>query len=306
MSGTEALSAAPEQGAATVWNRRETLLLKGYLLRKGPSMTLVDLAPVLLAILLFICMSICLRIGAFLGRRRHDRLGEAGLSGTSAVDGAIFSIFGLLLAFSLNGAAGRYELRRDLTRQEADAIGTAYQRLDFLPADQQPALRLAFRDYVDMRLKAEDKSQAAREQDMLQAIRLQARIWGLLTSGRDPLPGSIINTLAPPINGMFDATTRRMVLTNVHPPKIIFGLLFTLSLTSATYAGYMMWRNKSLSPLHTYGYAFAVCAVMFTILDLEYPVLGLIQLNSPDHVMLDLKQDMARTLPIPVSVVRPK
>ena len=92
---------------------------------------------------------------------------------------------------------------------------------------------------------------------------------------------------------MFDATTRRMVVTNIHPPGIIFALLLSLSLLAAAIAGHLMWRNTALSGLHTYGFVFAVCAVMFTILDLEYPVLGLIQLNSPDHVMVDLKQEMA-------------
>lgn len=256
-------------------------------------MTLVDLLPLILAVLLFVGMSLCLRAGAHLGRRRHDQHGESGLSGTSAVDSAIFSIFGLLLAFSLNGAAGRYELRRDLIRQEADAIGAAYQRLDFLPADQQPALRSAFRDYVDLRLKPEHKSQEGRASDLAEVTKLQARIWTLVTAGAETKTPTQINSVAPPINLMFDATTRRMVVTNNHPPKIIFGLLFTLSLLAAAIAGHLMWRATALSWLHTYGFVFAVCAVMFTILDLEYPVLGLIQLNSPDRVMIDLKQEMA-------------
>ena len=256
-------------------------------------MTLVDLLPFIVAILLFAGMSLCLRLGAHLGRRRHDRHGETGLSGTSAVDGAIFSIFGLLLAFSLNGAAGRYEVRRDLIRQEADAIGMAYQRLDFLPAEQQPALRSAFRNYIDLRLKPEDKTRYGRDHDMAKVTKLQARIWSLLSVGVEAKTPSLLNIVAPPINAMFDATTRRMVVTNNHPPGIIFALLFSLSLLAAAIAGHLMWRNTALSGLHTYGFVFAVCAVMFTILDLEYPVLGLIQLNSPDHVMVDLKQEMA-------------
>lgn len=256
-------------------------------------MTLVDLLPFLAATLLFVGMSLSLRFGAHLGRRRHEQHGESGLSGTSAIDGAIFSMFGLLLAFALNGAAGRYELRRDLIRQEADAIGTAYQRLDFLPADQQPALRKAFGDYVEQRLKPEDKSREGRARDMTEVTALQARIWSLVSAGAEARPPGVLTSVAPSINAMFDATTRRMVVTNVHPPAIIFVLLFSLSLLAAAIAGHLMWRSSALSGLHAYGFVFAVCAVMFTILDLEYPVLGLIQLNGPDHVMVDLKKEMA-------------
>ena len=55
---------------------------------------------------------------------------------------------GLMIAFTFSGAAARYEMRRQLTVEEANAIGTAYLRLDLLPVASQPALREKFRRYV--------------------------------------------------------------------------------------------------------------------------------------------------------------
>ncbi len=53
----------------------------------------------------------------------------------------MFALLGLLVAFTFSGAASRFEDRRHLISEEANAIGTAYLRLDLLPSDAQPPLR---------------------------------------------------------------------------------------------------------------------------------------------------------------------
>jgi hypothetical protein len=57
------------------------------------------------------------------------------------VEGAVFGLMGLLLAFTFSGAASRFEVRRQLIVQETNAIGTAYLRLDLLPPGDQPKMR---------------------------------------------------------------------------------------------------------------------------------------------------------------------
>ena len=71
-----------------------------------------------------------------------------------SVEGAVYGLLGLLIAFSFSGAASRFEARRDLIVQEANAIGTAYLRLDLLPDEARDGLREKFRRYLDTRLSA--------------------------------------------------------------------------------------------------------------------------------------------------------
>ena len=71
---------------------------------------------------------------------------------STVIEGAIFGLFGLLLAFTFSGAAARYDTHRQLLIEEANDIGTAYLRLDLLPPTSQPALRQLFRDYTTSRL----------------------------------------------------------------------------------------------------------------------------------------------------------
>ena len=83
---------------------------------------------------LLLGLLVCVQLGFMLGRR------QGGDGGASALSAAVFGLLGLLLAFSFSGAAGRFEHRRELITQEANAIGTAYLRLDLLPAEYNQGL----------------------------------------------------------------------------------------------------------------------------------------------------------------------
>ena len=66
-----------------------------------------------------------------------------------AVEGAIFGLMGLLLAFTFSSALTGFDLRRQLIVDEANAIATAYTNLDLLPAEAQSTFRDLFRQYFE-------------------------------------------------------------------------------------------------------------------------------------------------------------
>src|SRR5512143_443438 len=94
---------------------------------------------------LFVGMILLLELGRRLGRRRQGKHEEGARAGLGAVEGAVFALLGLLIAFTFSGAASRFDARRELIVREANAIGTAWLRLSLLPADAQPGLRVLFR-----------------------------------------------------------------------------------------------------------------------------------------------------------------
>src|SRR4051812_43372120 len=107
--------------------------------------------PLSFAIALFVGMVICLEIGRRLGARALAKDPKAKSAG-AAVEGSIFGLYALLLAFTFSGAPSRLDARKHLVTEEANAIGTAYLRLDLLRTDSQPAMRDLFRKYTDSRL----------------------------------------------------------------------------------------------------------------------------------------------------------
>jgi len=98
------------------------------------------ISPLLYALLLFFGMLILLEAGRRLGVRR--RKGEPGSLGT--VEGAVFALFGLMVAFTFSGAATRFNEKRMLIAEEVNAIEIACLRLHLVPQEAQSALQSCF------------------------------------------------------------------------------------------------------------------------------------------------------------------
>ena len=136
---------------------------------------------------LFVGMLTLLEIGRRVGNRRLQNDAEGARAGTGTVEGAVFALLGLLIAFTFSGAASRFDERRNLIVEETNDIGTAYLRLDLLPTSAQPALRDLFRRYVDSRLETYRKMPdlEAVKAELARSIVLQGEIWTqAVTAGR--------------------------------------------------------------------------------------------------------------------------
>ncbi|HMO03250.1 MAG TPA: hypothetical protein PKC67_09565 [Kiritimatiellia bacterium] len=103
---------------------------------------------------------VCYRLGR---RKQQEEDRHAEVSG--AVTGAIFALLGLLIAFTFSGAHARFDARRQLIVQEANAIGTTYLRLDLVPASAQPPLREKFKSYATSRAVFITKSPMSRRHE---------------------------------------------------------------------------------------------------------------------------------------------
>src|SRR5262245_40593984 len=128
---------------------------------------------------LFCVMCLMRDVGLRIGRRRRDRSVPKPGGSLAPVDTAVFGLMGLLIAFTFSGAAERFDVRRRLIAEETNAIGTAYQRLDLLPASAQPKLREQLRKYLDARLAFFQKLPDLRAAgiEFAKANALQNEIW---------------------------------------------------------------------------------------------------------------------------------
>ena len=80
----------------------------------------------------------------------------------------------------------------------------------------------------------------------------------------------------------------------MHPPLVVFVMLFGLALAGSLLAGYGMTGSKIRCRLHMLGFALVMATAIFVILDLEYPRVGLIRVDDFDQVLVDLRQSMNR------------
>lgn len=256
------------------------------------------LISLLIALVLFAGMLLLQDIGRRIGARRRAQDAVGAGAGTGAVEGAVFALLGLLVAFTFSGAASRFDARRALVVEEANAIGTAYLRLELLPANAQPALRDLFRRYVDSRLEIYRKLSAAdldaAKAELDRSIRLQEAIWSqaVIAGQLEGAPPAAPMLLLPALNQMFDITTTRTMALKMHPPTVVFVMLLGLALASALLAGYAMGGGKTREWLHMLAFAAVVAITVYVILDVEYPRLGLIRIDGFDQVLVDVRASM--------------
>ncbi len=244
---------------------------------------------------LFLGMLVLLEAGRRVGQRRQAIDGAGAGAGLGAVDGAVFGLMGLLIAFTFSGAAARFDTRRALIVEEANDIGTAWLRLDLLPDSLQPALREKFRQYLDARLATYRAvpDMARVDAEMARATALQGEIWTLsVVAARQAQGSTAAMLLLPALNSMFDITTTRIVAARTHPPRVIFGLLAALALACSLMAGYGMAGAATRSWVHILGFAFILTITVYVIMDLEYPRLGLIRVDAFDSVLVDVRASM--------------
>lgn len=245
---------------------------------------------------LFLGMLLLSEIGRRIGLAAQARDPEGLNKGTGAAEAAVFGLLGLLLAFTFSGAASRFEARRHLITEEANAIGTAYLRVALLPADAQPGMREQFRHYLDLRVSTyRDSNDAAATQAKLdKAALLQTQIWNRAVAATrrpdSPPPTSIL--LFPALNDMFDITTTRVAATRNHPPMVIFLLLGALCLVSALLVGIGTSLNRVRIWLHPIIFASALSLTIYVIVDIEFPRLGLIRVDTADQVLVELRKSM--------------
>lgn len=244
---------------------------------------------------LFIGLLFCMELGRRLGLASMKKDPEAAFKGVGAIEGAVFAILGLLIAFTFSGAATRFEDRRHLIGQEANAIGTAYLRIATLPEETQNELKVLFRRYIELRIASYRNIENQADKKSLLALQttLQDEIWtkAVAAGRKQNAPPSAAMLMLPALNEMIDITTTRTVATQNHPPTVIFAMLGGLSLFSALLAGYGM-SCRSRSWLHVITYAAIISITFFVILDLEYPRRGLIRVDDADRVLIELKQSM--------------
>jgi hypothetical protein len=244
---------------------------------------------------LLIGLLLLIEAGRRLGVRRLATDPEGARAGAGTVEGAVFALLGLLIAFTFSGAASRFDDRRHLVAEEANAIGTAWLRIDVLPASAQPPLRHLFRQYLDSRLatyRQAGDADAVRAESV-RSRRLQQEIWTLaVNAARDSgsAPAQIL--LLPALNAMIDITTTRAMAAQIHPPAIIFIMLAVLALAGAMFIGYGMAGARTRSWFHSIGFATVIAAAVYVIVDIEYPRHGLIRVDAADQVLVELRRAM--------------
>ena len=255
----------------------------------------VSWVALLLFLSLFAGTLAFLEVGYRVGCNHSKKNPDVGFEGTGAMEVAIFSLLGLLLAFSFSGATTRFEARRQLIVQEANTIATAYQRLDLVPVAEQPELRQLFREYLDARLRGFQMilDRPAATLEFARAARIEQRIWSsALAVSRTDSSQELSRLLLPALNQMSDVANQRAIALETSMPELVFWLLVCVVLMSALLAGHAMARRRRRSWLHMVLFSAIISLTISVMFDFSYPRYGLIRIDTADDILLQLRDSM--------------
>jgi len=243
---------------------------------------------------LFSGFIVLFEIGRRIGLHRMSKDPEGSHTGVAAVESAVFGLMGLLIGFTFFGAAQRFDYRRNVVVDETNRISTAYFRIDFLPAEKQPVVRKLFREYLDGRIEFyKNLTNESGVRESAETKALQREIWKEAVNGaKSPGAHPNVSLLFPALNDMLEITNTRTLAMQIHPPAVVYVMLIGLSLATAFLVGYQMAKAKQFNWILVAGFALVLSSVVYVILDMEYPRMGLIRMTSMDQAMVDLRNSL--------------
>jgi hypothetical protein len=215
--------------------------------------------------------------GVLLGRRlRHHS--EVLREPFGVLQGALLGVVGLILAFGLSLAVGRYEGRRTAVVDEANAIGTTYLRAQLIAEPARTRSIALLREYTDLAIRlahdvpsSSDMRRTAAEEGVV-----QRRLWRLAGEALDADPvASGPRLYVDSLNTMIDMQTVRISGLNNRVPGAVLALEVTGAAIALGLLGlFLSVLGRGLLPI-----MFAAALVSMLLLvtfDLDRPVRGLI------------------------------
>lgn len=252
----------------------------------APAVLFFQLTTFELALLLFGVVIGATALGVFLGHRvRH--LSESLKEPFGVLQAALLGVVGLILAFGLSLAVGRYEDRRTAIVEETNTIGTTWLRAQTLDEPQRSRSLERLLDYTETDIRfsevvpGSDEALAAiaQEEDR------QRQLWNLAGQALDQAPqASAPRLYVETLNEMIDAqNTRVSALNNRVPDAVLVLEVVGAALALGLLAAYLAIVGRGL--VAVFLASVLVAFLLFVTFDLDRPTRGLI--TVPDQVLKD-------------------
>ena len=121
-----------------------------------------------------------IEVGNLVGRALQGRKKNENDGMISVISGSILGLLSFILAFNFGIVSDRFDARKALVRDEANQIGTAWQRTDFIPEPDRSASRKLLKEYLDIRIRVlKSANDEAIMQGLGEAEKIQQELWAL-------------------------------------------------------------------------------------------------------------------------------
>ncbi len=243
-------------------------------------------------VLLIVVMLAFAELGFRLGLPLHATKDVARKGQIGAIQAAVLGLLGLLLGCTYAMAVERFETRRGLVLQEANAIGTTFLRASLLPDAHQAPVKDFLRRYVDLRLEywpmVDDPAKRAEGMRLLGDI--QTELWKHATNAAKEAPNDITALFIVSLNETIDTDAKRIAAMRAGIPSGVWLLLVLVAACGCVTTSYGAGAEGVRSKLGSVFLPLLISVVIVLIFDISHPRVGLIHIGQ--EPLVDLQQSM--------------
>jgi hypothetical protein len=231
--------------------------------------------------------------GFWFGRWRHCHEAGEKEAPVGALVAAILGLLAFILAFTFQMAASRFDARRQVVLEEANAIGTTYLRTRLLSEPQRSETARLLRDYVDVRIRAIESGDLATA--VARSEQLQEQVWLQAVAAAEKNPNPVQTGLfIQSLNEMIDLHAKRILIgVRSRIPLVIWLGLFALAFIGMASIGYQAGLAETQRSPAMLAIVLAFAGVLALIADLDRGQEGFLTVNQ--EAMTDLQRSMQTT-----------
>jgi hypothetical protein len=252
------------------------------------------LDPLLICLVLVGVLLVAEELGFRLKGKMRPGSDKIEMADIALILGAVMTLLALLLGFTYAMSESRFETRRQLVVEEANAIGTTYLRAKALPEPRSSQIQELLRQYLALRveiaIKIDDTPEKIREMDN-RSKQLHGLIWSHAAALARESPSPITSIFLQTLNEMIDLHSKRLAAFRNRVPFSIYLVLLIVSIITLWLVGYYFGRRQRGRILTTV-VVLLLASVMWLIMDLDQPTRGAIRASQQS--LIELHQDLSQ------------
>jgi len=236
----------------------------------------------LVGLVLVLVFAAFLEVGAAWGRHKRRESAESDAQGDLVLT-SMLALLGLVLAFTYGFAVNHYEVRKQVVIEEANALGTAFQRCDLTAEPGRGELRRALLEFARTRIVEPERvdSQAKVEDFLGRTEEALAALWPATRRVLEAESSEPVRVaLAGDVTQVLDLHDKRVAVSFDHLPRAVLALLVLLAGASLGVAGYGVGRAGEGSRWRLGVFALALAAVILVIVDFDRGTDGFVQVSQ--------------------------
>lgn len=195
-----------------------------------------------LIIVVIIVTLLFIELGYRIGKKIYLKTALEKDSVVSSVAGYVLALLAFIMAFTFGIVSSRYDTKKALVREEANAIRTVWFRSDFLPDSDRVATKKLLIEYVDTRiLGIESKDEASIKQSLARCEEIQQLLWKMaVVNGYRNLNSDVGALYIESLNDMINIHITRVIVSFYsRVPTGIWFILMIMVIIGMMLVGYM-------------------------------------------------------------------